>query len=216
MGSLADFTNSATQSIGRYFSVVSVIPSSLLVTFSYLLIASGSLEAQPNWSHALESLTHPGLGGLGALTFASIAIALTLHPIQFAIVQFYEGYWGNWDIFQRLRIQRIMRYRRIYQELQTRQVEAANWLDDLRGLESPMAVGVRVALESIGDEATRTIEAAFPRAQDDIMPTRLGNAMRRFERQAGEQYGLDAPSVFPHLLLVAPPDHVAYVNDQRS
>ena len=49
-----------------------------------------------------------------------------------------------------------------------------------------------------------------------IMPTRLGNVLRRYESQAGRQYSLDALQVVPHLLLIAPANHVDYINDQRS
>jgi len=48
------------------------------------------------------------------------------------------------------------------------------------------------------------------------MPTRLGNVLRRTESQAGSQYGLNALVAVPHILMVAPADHVEYVNDQRS
>jgi hypothetical protein len=64
-------------------------------------------------------------------------------------------------------------------------------------------------------EADR-VRDSFPRALDHVMPTRLGNVLRRAESQAGSQYCLNAPLAVPHLLLIAPPSHVDYVNDQRS
>ena len=48
------------------------------------------------------------------------------------------------------------------------------------------------------------------------MPTRLGNVLRTFEMSAGSQYGLDSLTVVSRLLLIAPDNHVDYVNDQRS
>jgi hypothetical protein len=44
----------------------------------------------------------------------------------------------------------------------------------------------------------------------------LGNALRRSESNAGSQYALNALQIVPQLLLIAPPGHVDYVNDQRS
>ena len=49
-----------------------------------------------------------------------------------------------------------------------------------------------------------------------MMPTRLGNMLRRYEILAGAPYELDAPTVLPSLALVAPPGHLDYLNDQRS
>jgi hypothetical protein len=72
-----------------------------------------------------------------------------------------------------------------------------------------------VRLISQRAEALR-IRDYFPRGTDDIMPTRLGNMLRRYESQAGRQYGMDALEVVPHVLLIAPANHVDYVDDQRS
>jgi hypothetical protein len=195
---------------------VSLIPSSLLVAFGYFLIASGSLQGVPRWSHAFDALTHPGIGGLGVFTLASLGVALAFHPVQFSVVQFFEGYWGKGDLAQRFRIQRIRKYQELYDELEDRRTEAADLLQLIDGITGRRARDVRTMLTSLAEEAERLIESSFPRAKEEIMPTRLGNVMRRFERQAGEQYGIDAPSVFAHIMLVAPPDHAAYVNDQRS
>ena len=116
-GSIADVGTGAAQAIGRYFSVISVIPSSFYVAFVYLLIASASCHASPNWSKAFASLGHLGATGIALLAFFSIGIGLIIHPIQFAIVQFFEGYWGSGPVAQAIRTQRIRRYRRLWDEL---------------------------------------------------------------------------------------------------
>jgi hypothetical protein len=221
MGSFADIATGAVQSIGRYFGVVSAIPSTLFILFFYLLLKSGAWGSAPNWSRAFEALAHPGIGGFGLLAVASLGLALVLHPMQFAIVQLYEGYWGNWGLAQHFRIQRIMRYQKLQEQLDQQQTDASDLLDRLNEVgafttnATSRAMEIRASLISLYDEAARSSDS-LPRAQADIMPTRLGNVMRRFERQAGSQYELDAPLVFPHLMLVASADHVAYVNDQRS
>src|SRR5674536_368784 len=48
------------------------------------------------------------------------------------------------------------------------------------------------------------------------MPTRLGNALRRHEDAVGRPYDLNAVGVMPHIALCAPPEHLAYLNDQRT
>src|SRR6185437_1105926 len=104
-------------SIGRYFSVVSFIPSSLYVLFVYLLIASGSWRHQPDWNQAFMSLGHLGVDGIALLTFVSVGLGIFIHPIQFAIVQFFEGYWGTRSFPQAIRHQRIVRYQRLCEDL---------------------------------------------------------------------------------------------------
>jgi hypothetical protein len=91
---VVDVSTGVAQAVGRYFSVISVIPSSIYVGFVYLLIASGSWRHSPNWSHAFMSLEHIGIGGIAVLAFLSIGLGLLIHPVQFAVVQFFEGYWG--------------------------------------------------------------------------------------------------------------------------
>lgn len=81
----------------------------------------------------------------------------------------------------------------------------------------------RVTWLSIADESMR-LAAWYPRPNvvgtheeyDNLMPTRLGNALRKYERQAGSQYGLDAVSVIQQISFVAQPERLAYVGDQRQ
>lgn len=62
---------------------------------------------------------------------------------------------------------------------------------------------------------TSRLRERFPVDMPRLMPTRLGNVLRRFEDQAGAAYELPAVTVIPHLALVAPPEHVAYLEEQR-
>ena len=64
-------------------------------------------------------------------------------------------------------------------------------------------------------EAAR-LSAKYPDVEADVMPTRLGNVLRRFESAAGQQYRLPIMSVAPHLALVAPPEQVAYLDGGRT
>ena len=199
------------QAIGRYFSVISFVPSSLYVVFVYILIESGAWLHSPNWAHAFKSLAGFGLAGIGLLAFASIGFALLIHPIQFAVVQFFEGYWGSSPAAQAIRSQRIIHYqhlcRKLNEEMELTSSQLADWDDDPEVETAP--------LRSRMAEASR-IRNEFPKDLDQVMPTRLGNVLRRAEALAGIQYDMDSLQVVPHLLLIAPANHVDYVNDQRS
>jgi hypothetical protein len=109
-----------------------------------------------------------------------------------------------------------VRYQGIHDKWELTRIDASKELQKLSNRASVEVARQKAAVTSRSDEAARILESSLPRAKRDIMPTRLGNVFRRFEREAGRQYSLDAPYFFPHLMLLAPSDHVAYVNDQRS
>ena len=186
-GGIIDASSGVAQTIGRYFSVVSVIPSSLYVIYTYILIASGSWQHSPDWSHAVKSLEQLGVGGIAFLAFLSVTLGIIIHPIQFAIVQFFEGYWGTSPFAQAIRARRILRYQRLYRGLIDEQNRTQDQLtSQLRaGVRAP---AVRTPLQSKLDETSRIIET-LSRGLSQVMPTRLGNVLRRSEANAGSQYG---------------------------
>lgn len=214
-GSIMDIGTGVAESIGRYFSIVSFIPSAVYVFFVYLLIASGSLHHSPDWNGAIVSIGHLGVTGVAMLVLSSIGLGVLLHPIQFALVQFFEGYWGTRLVPQTLRRWRINRYLELCITLDSKWDSANDREVDLTekgySIDSPRRVQSRSQLQ----EASRVRES-FPEELENVMPTRLGNVLRRTESLAGSQYGLNALQAVPHLLLVAPAAHVDYVNDQRS
>lgn len=210
-GGIIDAGAGVANSIGRYFSVVSFIPSSLYVLFVYLLVASGSWHHSPDWNHAFVSLGHLGVDGVVLLTFLGVGLGIFIHPVQFSIVQFFEGYWGKRSISQDIRYRRIVYYQRLCRKL-NRDVSYAKEKLDAREKDD---LTMRAPIRSKGDEADR-VRRMFPADLNEVMPTRLGNVLRRAESQAGSQYGIVALQAVPHLLLIAPANHVNYVNDQRS
>jgi hypothetical protein len=55
----------------------------------------------------------------------------------------------------------------------------------------------------------------YPRYPQHLMPTRLGNVLRRYEIDAGSEYGLSVLTFAGHLATVASPEEMRHVNDQR-
>jgi hypothetical protein len=86
-----DTIGAAPARIGRYFNVVSLIPSTLFASYLYLLVRSGAWSGPVSLSAAASHLDFSEVATLGLI---SLLVALALHPLQFAIIQLFEGYWG--------------------------------------------------------------------------------------------------------------------------
>jgi hypothetical protein len=206
----------AGRAIGNYFSIVSFIPSLFLTGLIFAFIEAGAWSAQGklDWVRAGNALTN--VGHLALLALVSMALGIALHPLQFALVQFFEGYWGNSRLAQRARVAKILRYQDRYRSLRFGPGrKAAIMIDEADACKHELNPRFRTSLLSIRDESERA-EENFPDEADDIMPTRLGNVLRRYERLAGSQYGLDAVKFTRHIALVAQSERVDYLNDQRQ
>lgn len=187
---IQDLTAGTAQTIGRYFSLVSMVPSTLLTLYLFLLAKSGAWHGKPDIDAAAHALTDVTVGGVAALVVVALAVALFTHPIQFSIVQFFEGYWGVGPLAGRARDLRIEHHRRRWDRLNLRATER-------------------------DAEASRLLEY-YPDEPRHCMPTRLGNVLRRHEMQAGSQWNLDVLVVLPYIALVAEQEDLRYLDDQRS
>jgi hypothetical protein len=199
--------------IGRYFTVVSALPSAAFTAYVYVLVRTGAWSGSVSWARAATFQ----LSDLAVLTVASFVVALALHPLQFAMIQLLEGYWGAAAPARRLAALRIMHHRRRLQSLQDAEVQALLNLAAMPASDQP---GSRHATPAALDAALRSVEsrrlrASYPPDRARILPTRLGNVLRRYEMTAGAPYGLDIIQALPRLAMVAQPAEVDYLQDQR-
>lgn len=215
MNGLSSAISGVGGAIGRYFSVVSFIPSFLLAGFTFALIQSGAWngDGTPDWVRAGDAFTH--LGDLALLVLLSIAIGIAAHPVQFSLVQFFEGYWGTGRLARRLRAARMLKHQRRLSELKLLAGTATNELNHADRNKIALSPARLMELLTERDEGNRRRDD-YPSDKDDIMPTRLGNALRRYERLAGFQYGLEPVQVIRHIAFVAPKEHIDYLDDQRE
>jgi hypothetical protein len=195
----------------------------LLVAWIVLLVGSGAWSGVPDPAAAFRAFGELGVGGTAGLVLASLALGLVLHPVQFAFVQFLEGYWGASKLARKLRYIRITYHWDRLDELRTESDRLAKRISvmrrQLRQLpipdQEPVARAL-VELKAIHDELERLTATAPPNAPGAVMPTRLGNVLRYYERQVGRIYGIDTVTTVPFLSRTASPGDMEYVNDQRS
>lgn len=235
-----DTALSLGQKIGRYFALVSLIPSLFLVLWTYALLASGSLSGKPALRNVGSAISIWSVGKVTGIVIASLVVAFILHPLQFIITQLLEGYWGASPLAVAAMKVRTVHHRKRERELRdqaTRNKKA--WRDAcLVALgESPgkdpgeqdakltARIGARMKSKagdalisySIAEQSASSLRAgSYPSDTRRILPTRLGNALRLFEDAAGRQYGLDALKIAPHLHLVSPERHLKYLIDARE
>lgn len=214
MAGIADITSATRDVMGRYFSLVSAVPAVVLTIYAFLLIASGAWSHYPRFGRAFDRLADLKWGEAVALGLLSLGIALLMHPLQYAMVQVLEGYWGSGPVAGWLRSACIARNRGRLARLRRRHIEATGALHAVAPDFAENHPFRYSALLTKRDEAARLL-SEMP-SPDEIMPTRLGNVLRFYERAAGAAYGLDAIRVMPYLSRVASSDDIAYLNDQRS
>ena len=155
----------------------------------------------PTGQQAAQSFTRLSLANALLLVLIAVAIGAALHPIQFALVQLLEGYWGTSNMAIKLQEIRAARYAEICKRLESIADLSSERLDNLT---------MRLA----HDEADRQL-AYYPRSSRFLMPTRLGSVLRRYEVDVGSEYGLSTVTYIGHLAAVASPKQVEYLNDQR-
>jgi hypothetical protein len=228
----------AGRSIGRYFTVISMVPSLLFVLYLYGLFAANAWRGPFEPAQALHAAENLSVARIVALLVAALLLGLVLHPFQFSMTQLLEGYWGRSWIGLGLARRRIMHYRRVVRALYEDATEAnkawkravapdsttrdmlagmdpqerEEWIDMLLDSES----GDPIITDYLRAQALRAALRQYPDGWRRMMPTRLGNVLRRHEDKAGQQYGLDIVRIAPHLNLVALPEHRGYVDDCRK
>ena len=117
-------------------------------------------------------------------------LGVVVHPVQFGLVQFLEGYWGANPVARKFRELRVRHHRKRADALEEKDVE--------------------------GDQEAGRLLDQYPADPALVMPTRLGNVLRKYEILAGRQYELSVLTILPHIALAARPEDLRYLDDQRT
>ncbi|MER7243747.1 hypothetical protein [Kribbella sp. NPDC000426] len=244
---LSGATTSVGSQIGRYFSLASLLPSLLFVT--WIVALQGAVH------HPFGEFTLTGLKTalsdwsptkIGLLLGAALVLGFAVHPLMYATTQLLEGYWGPRPFAVRLATMLALRHRGRQLRLEHRaadlEVETEEKLDELilsrlpeadvaglsaEELEEILAAereeerlqpsgaavyGLIMAREAI----QKVLDSSMPKDADRMLPTRLGNVLRRIEDSVGQSYKLPLVRIAPHLTMVAAPGRAAYINDTRE
>jgi hypothetical protein len=180
--------------LGLRFNLVGFLPTAMLALLVLALLGSGLPSQEPDLGRILAVIGRLSGTQLVAVFLVVLMLSLILYPFQLSLVRLLEGYW------EATRFGNAMSAIGI--ELHRREVER---LRELADTELPRLLGEglpdRDLLEAhrLQRRAQRQLEMSYPSDEERLLPTQLGNALRAFEDQAGQRYGLDTVTMFPRL-----------------
>lgn len=192
----------ALNAFGSRLQAVGLLPTFLAVSTVVFMFLADAPRHDLSWQVIVTVAESLGGPGLVVLTGAAVAVAISLAPLQFRLVQLLEGYWpgGQMTWFFRAGLA-IQRWR--LQRLEERQVIAVEPRSDAKQ---------RALLERAGD-AEQRIRERFPEP-DRLLPTGLGNVLRSAEDRAGIRYGVETVTIWPRLFAVLPKDVQESIEDE--
>ncbi|WP_433320191.1 hypothetical protein [Micromonospora chersina] len=207
-----DVISSGAGKVGRYFTVVSALPAAVFVSYVYLLLRAGAPAKPMDWSRVAQF--HPEQ--LAVVVLITLVLALAINPMQFPLIQLFEGYWGTSALAVELALIRTAHHRRRRQALLQRHQAASpadeNVIYQRMQNDAPLS-NLRAGI--IADEAQRQLTGYPGPELGRELPTRLGNVLRRYEDAIARPYGLDPLVSVPRLAMVANEREVDYVQNQR-
>lgn len=141
-----------------------------------------------------------------SITFVTLVLTGLLYNLDTPIIKLYEGYpWKDSWLGRKLcEVQRARRNTLVQRK------------DVLFELTDNKSVVEYERLERERSEIRLELPRSFPDRPDLVLPTRLGNIIRAFERYPSIQYGVEAITVWPRLVAVIPPGYSSALADART
>jgi hypothetical protein len=165
------------------FIAVGLVPAAAIVALVLALLMSGAPATAPDLDRLSRRINGLGFGGAALVLLFMILLALLSYSLQSSMLRLLEGYWEGSSLGRVLSSLGVRLHRRRLDRL----VEVAYG----RTATAQDKVVQRLA--------RRRLESGYPSDEERLLPTRLGNALRAFEDQAGQRYGLETVVVFPRL-----------------
>ncbi|MFJ3774305.1 hypothetical protein ACIPX0_21665 [Streptomyces sp. NPDC090075] len=212
---LGDLVKAGTKAMGgASFGLLNVLPGTLVVTVTTVLVKAHAYELDRPVDLNAALLGRHEAASVLAFALAALVGGILLRPFERLLVQQLEGYWDSPSPLARLSGAAIERHRRrrddAVAQAQRIEWEPLTFSRRTSDLTSLVAHERRMRRQKQAEKRYRAIVESYPDdkrlAQHDgelprteLMPTRLGNILRRSERMAGGRYGLDAMVVYPRI-----------------
>lgn len=179
------------------------MPTLLAVGVVVFLIAADAPWRSPSWSTIRIAIESIGIAGAVAIFAVSVAVAVSLQPLQFRLVQLLEGYWPLW-------VPRFVVLFGIRCEMHRRGRLVDRQDIDSLGNSSAARIAALERAQAAGDQ----LNQRFPPREDRLLPTALGNALRASEDRVGKRYDLDSVTIWTRLFPLLPERFRAGFDDE--
>lgn len=175
------------------------VPTLVAVTVVSFLLVGDAPNKPVAFARVTEAWKVVGWPGLVALVLTSLAVSITLQPLQFRLVQLMEGYWSSplLDGLFRLGIRRQARRRDILSARLTAPPEGVLTAAELSRMEA----------------AADALRMRFP-TERRLLPTALGNVLRAAEDRGASRWNASAVTLWPRIFPLLPRDHAASLEDE--
>jgi hypothetical protein len=160
----------------RYFVVGFFLPAYAALVLLWLTASSEFIpDGLQRHSEGTQLLI------LGAV---ALVVGLALSGVSYEVTRLFEGYplerMGSWPVVGRV-------YRTALKGQRTRYEQLVAIRDDEHNPDKEV------------QRAAQCLARFFPERADRLLPTRLGNAIRAFERHSNQRWGLDGVTIWPRI-----------------
>ncbi|WP_305786286.1 hypothetical protein [Symbioplanes lichenis] len=195
------------KSLGAGAYLVNVLPSAVLVAGIFAVVTSRLYPwskpvgaARPGIDSIIATVRGSVLTSVVVFAAAVLFTTVVLRPFQISIVQWLEGYWHYRPPFRVAQDFAVERHHRRRSRHLIRLQDIPEEYLRLPRFDAVASQGRRRAKSQREQElASEILFQQYPEHAENIMPTLLGNVLRRAETVAGERYGLSTVQAFPRL-----------------
>src|SRR5215475_6108054 len=148
-------TFGAGRFIGRYFSLISAFPSAIFILYVAALLWGGGGSGSFSPARAVETAQALDWKDFVWLVVLAVLLGVVVHPLQFALTQILEGYWGAGSFGTWLSAVATLRHRARALRLDRREDEATTtWL---RGAHQLIASSSRAKFAKMAEDKQRNL-----------------------------------------------------------
>ncbi|MCC6613120.1 MAG: hypothetical protein IT320_06550 [Anaerolineae bacterium] len=181
-----------TKLLDRNFATGFVLPSAALLIITAYLLQSFGVITFPALLTGQTPLAETVLFG-----FLSWATGVVLNAVNLGVYRLLEGYGKKGNPFHYFLALELNRYRQLQKDVEAAREKAWNLKE---------GTPEREAAEDYWSRLQQKKAQEFPDAEEWILPTAFGNAIRAFEVYSRVMYGLEGIEGWPRLLSVIPAD----------
>lgn len=202
---MADILSTISGQFGKSLIFGALLPATIFVIFLIIFIS-------PVYTIEWDNLSPLGVLGtewkLIVVAFIIILISGLLFNFSGPIIRFYEGYpWENSLLGKRLKKIHQARFDRFNAHE-----------EGLYTLRSRLKVDHRHydKISRLYNDAGAALNFEYPNNRHAVLPTRLGNVIRSFERYPSHQYGMESIDLWPRLVAVIEASYAAQIDDSKT